>query len=108
MGLRLAPAPVNSRVNRADSPCQQRCAKPAQEEAEVREETPILIVGGSLVGLTSAMLLGDLGVPSLVVERHAGTAIHARAGHFQLGTTEMLRQVGLERTVREASARTYH
>ena len=72
------------------------------------EETPVLIVGGSLVGLTSALLLGDLGVPSLVVERHAGTAIHARAGHFHLGTTEMLRQVGLEPTVREASAKTYH
>ncbi|HWM18393.1 MAG TPA: FAD-dependent monooxygenase [Ilumatobacteraceae bacterium] len=74
----------------------------------VQEQTPVLIVGGSLVGLTSALLLGDLGVPSLVVERHPGTAIHARAGHFQLGTTEMLRQVGLERTVREASAKTYH
>ena len=73
-----------------------------------QEETPVLIVGGSLVGLTSALLLGDLGVPSLVVERHPGTAIHARAGHFHLGTTEMLRQVGLERTVREASAKTYH
>jgi 2-polyprenyl-6-methoxyphenol hydroxylase-like FAD-dependent oxidoreductase len=72
------------------------------------EETPVLIIGGSLVGLTSALLLGDLGVGSLVVERHPGTAIHARAGHFQLGTTEMLRQVGLEHTVREASARTYH
>ena len=71
-------------------------------------DTPVLIIGGSLVGLTSALLLGDLGVPSLVVERHAGTAIHARAGHFQLGTTEMLRQVGLERTVRDASAKTYH
>ncbi len=73
-----------------------------------QEQTPVLIVGGSLVGLTSALLLGDLGVPSLVVERHPGTAIHARAGHFHLGTTEMLRQVGLERTVREASAKTYH
>lgn len=72
------------------------------------EETPVLIVGGSLVGLTSALLLADLGVPSLVVERHPGTAIHARAGHFHLGTTEMLRQVGLERTVRETSAKTYH
>jgi len=74
----------------------------------MQEETPVLIVGGSLVGLTCALLLADLGVPSLVVERHAGTAIHARAGHFQLGTTEMLRQVGLEQTVRQASAKTYH
>src|SRR4051794_21124329 len=72
------------------------------------EEVGVLIVGGSLVGLTTAMLLGHLGVESLAAERHAGTAIHARAGHFQLGTTEMLRQVGLEETVREASLRTYH
>ena len=33
------------------------------------------------------MLLGHHGVPSLSVERHAGTAIHPRAGHFQLRTT---------------------
>src|SRR3954452_709772 len=72
------------------------------------EDVPVLIVGGSLVGLTTAMLLGHQGVESLAVERHPGTAIHARAGHFQLGTTEMLRQVGLEDTVREASLRTYH
>src|SRR4051795_5731186 len=69
---------------------------------------PVLIVGGSLVGLSTAMLLGWLGVPSLVVERHAGTAIHPRAGHFQLGTMEMLRQVGLEDEVRAASLATYH
>src|SRR3954453_11044732 len=72
------------------------------------EELPVLIIGGSLVGLATAMLLGDLGVPSLVVERHAGTAIHPRAGHFQLGTMEMLRQVGLEDEVRSASLATYH
>jgi 2-polyprenyl-6-methoxyphenol hydroxylase-like FAD-dependent oxidoreductase len=72
------------------------------------EEVPVLIVGGSLVGLTTAMLLAHYGVESLAVERHPGTAIHARAGHFQLPTTEMLRQVGLEETVRAASLRTYH
>src|SRR5919112_3827462 len=71
------------------------------------EETPVLIVGGSLVGLTTAMLLGHHGVPSLVVERHAGTAIHPRAGHFQLGTTELLRQLGLEERVRAKSLETY-
>jgi 2-polyprenyl-6-methoxyphenol hydroxylase-like FAD-dependent oxidoreductase len=72
------------------------------------DEVPVLIVGGSLVGLTTAMLLAHHGVESLAVERHPGTAIHARAGHFQLGTTEMLRQVGLEETVRTASLKTYH
>jgi 2-polyprenyl-6-methoxyphenol hydroxylase-like FAD-dependent oxidoreductase len=71
------------------------------------EEVPVLIVGGSLVGLTTAMLLGHHGVPSLSVERHAGTAIHPRAGHFQLGTTELLRQMGLEERVRTKSLETY-
>ena len=71
------------------------------------EEVPVLIVGGSLVGLTTAMLLGHYGVPSLSVERHAGTAIHPRAGHFQLRTMEVLRQLGLEDRVRAKSRETY-
>jgi 2-polyprenyl-6-methoxyphenol hydroxylase-like FAD-dependent oxidoreductase len=72
------------------------------------EEIPVLIVGGSLVGLSSALLLGHHGVRSVAIERHPGTAIHPRAGHFQLRTMEMLRQVGLEDEVRAASLRTYH
>ena len=71
------------------------------------EEVDVLIVGGSLVGLTTAMLLGHHGVRSLSVERHAGTAIHPRAGHFQLRTLEILRQVGLEQRVREKSLEMY-
>src|SRR4051794_7633429 len=71
------------------------------------EEIPVLIVGGSLVGLTTAMLLGHHGVPSLSVERHAGTAIHPRAGHFQLRTMEVIRQMGLEERVRTKSLETY-
>src|SRR5919202_228988 len=71
------------------------------------EEIPVLIVGGSMIGLTTAMLLGHHGVPSLAIERHAGTAIHPRAGHFQLRTMETLRQMGLEQRVRAESAKTY-
>src|SRR5919206_2624500 len=73
----------------------------------VEDEVPVLIVGGSLVGLTAAMLLGHHGVPALAVERHSGTAIHPRAGHFQLRTMELLRQLGLEARVREKSLETY-
>jgi len=71
------------------------------------EEIPVVIIGGSLVGLTTAMLLGSHGVPSLSVERHPGTAIHPRAGHFQLRTMELLRQMGLEAEVRAKSLETY-
>ncbi len=71
------------------------------------EDVPVLIVGGSLVGLTTAMLLGHHGVPALSVERHASTAIHPRAGHFQLRTMELLRQLGLEERVRMKALETY-
>src|SRR5579862_8494456 len=72
-----------------------------------QEDVPVLIVGGSLVGLTTAMLLGHHGIPSLSLERHAGTAIHPRAGHFQLRTLEILRQVGLDERVRAKSLEMY-
>ena len=47
------------------------------------EDVPVLIVGGSLVGLSTAVFLGHHGVPSLVLERHRGTAIHPRAAARQ-------------------------
>jgi len=46
------------------------------------EDVPVLVVGGSLVGLSAALFLRHHGVDVLAVERHAGTAINARAGHF--------------------------
>src|SRR3954453_16328320 len=39
---------------------------------------PVLIAGGSLVGLTTSLLLAAQGVPHLLVERHRGTAAPAR------------------------------
>ena len=70
-------------------------------------EVPVLIVGGSLVGLSTALLLASHGVESLVVERHSGTAIHPRAGHFNLRTLEILRSAGLEEAVRRRSREQY-
>jgi len=68
----------------------------------------VLIVGGSLVGLSTAVLLRLHGVDCLVVERHTGTAIHPRAGHFQLRTVEILRSAGLEESVRRKGEEVYH
>src|ERR1700757_3964226 len=70
-------------------------------------QVPVLIVGGSLVGLSTALLLARYGIESLVVERHSGTAIHPRAGHFNLRTLEILRSAGLEDTVRRKSREQY-
>jgi 2-polyprenyl-6-methoxyphenol hydroxylase-like FAD-dependent oxidoreductase len=53
------------------------------------------------------MLLATHGVAPLVVERHSGTAIHPRAGHWNLRTLEILRSAGLEDTVRRRSREQY-
>jgi len=68
----------------------------------------VLIVGGSLVGLSTALFLRLHGVSCLAVERHTSTAIHPRAGHFQLRTVEILRSAGLEETVRRKGEEQYH
>jgi putative polyketide hydroxylase len=70
-------------------------------DAEI--EIPVLIVGGSMVGMTAALLLGYHGVRSLVVEHHRGTAIHPRAASVTQRTMEILRSVGLEQIVRTKS-----
>jgi 2-polyprenyl-6-methoxyphenol hydroxylase-like FAD-dependent oxidoreductase len=67
-------------------------------------DAPVLIVGGSLVGLSTAMLLGHHGVRSIVVEHHRGTAIHPRAAQVSQRTMEIFREVGLESIVRARSA----
>jgi 2-polyprenyl-6-methoxyphenol hydroxylase-like FAD-dependent oxidoreductase len=66
-------------------------------------ECDVLIVGGSLVGLSAAAFLGHHGVRAQVIEKHAGTSIHPRAGYFQLGTMEAYRRIGLEPMILDAS-----
>jgi len=70
-------------------------------------EVPVLIVGGSLVGLTTSVLLADLGVPHLLVESHSGTAIHPRAASFHQRTMEVFRSVGLQEPVEKAAAQEF-
>jgi putative polyketide hydroxylase len=71
------------------------------------ESVPVLIVGGSMGGLSTAMLLGTHGVKPLVVERHGNTAIHPRAAHFQLRTLEVFRTAGIEDEVERKSKEQY-
>lgn len=66
-------------------------------------EVPVLIVGGSLVGMSTALLLGHYGIPSLAVEHHRGTAIHPRAAMITQRTMEILREVGIEQLVMQKS-----
>lgn len=70
------------------------------------KETPVLIVGGGLVGLSTSVFLSWHGVPSTLVERHPTTSIHPRARGINVRTMELLRGVGLENEIRgSANAR---
>ena len=71
------------------------------------EQTSVLIVGGSLVGLTASVLLGRHGVPHILIERHRGTAIHPRAAAFHQRTLEIFRSVGLQDAVEQAAEREF-
>lgn len=65
------------------------------------ETTPVLIVGGSLVGLSAALFLAARGVRSLLVERHPGTAIHPRLASLSAHSLELFRGAGIEQAIRE-------
>ena len=67
------------------------------------EDVPVLIAGGSLVGLSTSLLLARLGVPALTVERHPGTAIHPRAALMNQRTIEIYRGLGLEDEIAAAA-----
>jgi 2-polyprenyl-6-methoxyphenol hydroxylase-like FAD-dependent oxidoreductase len=79
----------------------------AETAEEFDESVPVLVVGASMVGLSSALMLGLHGVDALCVERHSGTAVHPRAAHFHLRTLEIFRAAGIEEAVREVSERQY-
>lgn len=60
------------------------------------ETTPVLVVGGSLVGLSAAVFLAWRGVPTVVVEKHAGSSLHPRAIGYTTRTLEFFRATGVE------------
>src|SRR3954469_15513712 len=68
---------------------------------------PVLVAGGSLVGLSTSVLLAVHGVPHLLVERHRGTAVHPRAASFHQRTMEIFRSAGLQEAVEAAAAKEF-
>lgn len=63
-------------------------------------ETPVLIVGAGPAGATTALLLGRLGVPSIVISRHSSTANTPRAHIFNQRAMEVLRDASLQERLR--------
>ncbi len=68
------------------------------------ERVPVLIVGGSLVGLSASLFLGRLGIDHLLVERHARTSHHPRGRGNNVRTMELYRAAGVEPLIRAAAS----
>ncbi|MEU7425400.1 FAD-dependent oxidoreductase [Streptomyces sp. NPDC048362] len=73
-----------------------------QQKAD--HQVPVLVVGGSLVGLSLSLFLGRLGVRHLLVERHSGTSVHPRGRGNNVRTMELFRGAGIEPDIRAAAS----
>src|SRR4029078_5937746 len=70
-------------------------------------EVPVLIAGGGLIGLATAMFLAQHGISSPAIERMAHGSSLERAVHFHLRTIELFRSAGIEDEVRAQSERDF-
>lgn len=57
-------------------------------------ETSVVVVGGSLVGLSAALFLSHWKVPVILLERHEGSSPHPRAVGYTTRTIELLQTAG--------------
>lgn len=76
----------------------------AATESTAATTTPVLIIGGSLVGLSAAMFLAWKGVPTLLVERHFGSSPHPRAIGYPSRTMELFRAIGIDKEIPQTPA----
>jgi len=72
-----------------------------------RLSAPVLIAGGGLVGLSTAMFLAQHGIRSTAIERLPGASPLPRAAHFHLRTLELFRLAGIEEEVKAQSEREF-
>ncbi len=64
----------------------------------------VLIIGGSLVGLSAALFLSKRGVPNIVVDKHRGSSLHPRAIGFTEHTMEQFRAAGVADQIPQVAA----
>ncbi|KAF3386932.1 Tetracenomycin polyketide synthesis hydroxylase TcmG [Penicillium rolfsii] len=58
-------------------------------------DTPVVIVGAGLAGLTTALALGTYGIQTVLIERRPKSLQHPRADGFTARTVEIFRSFGI-------------
>ncbi|KAF6813681.1 2,4-dichlorophenol 6-monooxygenase (FAD binding domain-containing protein) [Colletotrichum plurivorum] len=59
-------------------------------------QAPVIVIGGSLVGLASALFLSARNVPLILIERHPASSPHPRALGYTTRTLELLQAAGID------------
>jgi 2-polyprenyl-6-methoxyphenol hydroxylase-like FAD-dependent oxidoreductase len=77
------------------------------DPVESVDEVPVLVAGGGLVGLSTAMFLAQHGIASLAVEQLTGASVLPRAAFFHMRTLELFRAAGIEDEVRRQSLKEF-
>jgi 2,4-dichlorophenol 6-monooxygenase len=67
-------------------------------------EVSVLIVGGGGAGLAASIFLADLGVDSILVERHPGTSHLPKAHYINQRSMEIFRHHGIDADIYAAAA----
>lgn len=69
-----------------------------------KQQIPVLIIGGGLVGLSTALFLSHHNIDYRVIERHRGTSIHPKARGINTRSMELFRPFQIEEKIRVAGA----
>ena len=76
--------------------------------ADTNSETPVLIVGAGMVGLSLAVELGSRDVPCIIISDGPTTAEHPQGNSLNSRTMEHYRRLGLSKEIRAAGLPTDH
>ncbi|MFI6169365.1 FAD-dependent oxidoreductase [Nocardia sp. NPDC051052] len=68
------------------------------------QQTKVLIVGGGITGLSTALFLARSGIRPTLVERHSSTALQPQARAFNPRSMEIYRALGLEQAIRDRTS----
>lgn len=68
------------------------------------QQIKVLIVGGGITGLSTALFLASSGIRPTLVERHSSTALQPQARAFNPRSMEIYRALGLEQAIRDRTS----
>lgn len=60
----------------------------------IMNETSVIVVRRSLVGLSTALFLSHWNIPVILLEKHSSSSAHPRAIGYTTRTLELLKSVG--------------